>query len=63
MRYLNTKPIKIDAKTILKKFLIKILLNENNLFLLKYMNKITELNQDEIDVAIGIIINPISLKK
>ena len=62
MRYLNTKPIKIDAKTILKKFLIKILLNENNFLLFRYINKIIELNQDEIDVAIGIIINPISLK-
>ena len=38
---------------------MKILLNENNFLLLKYINKIIELNQDEIDVAIGIIINPI----
>ena len=62
MRYLNTKPIKIDAKTILKKFLIKILLNENNFLLFKYINKIMELNQDETDVAIGIIMKPTSLK-
>ena len=62
MRYLKMKPIKIDAKRILKKFLIKILLNENNFLLLKYINKIIELNQDEMDVAIGIIIKPISLK-
>ena len=62
MRYLNTKPIKVDAKTILKKFLIKILLNENNFLLFKYINKIMELNQDETDVAIGIIIKPTSLK-
>ena len=47
---------------ILKKFLIKIVLNENNFLLLKQINKTIELNQDEIDVAIGIIINPISLK-
>jgi len=56
------KPIKIDAKMIFKKFLIKISLNENNFLLLKHINKIVELNQDEMDVAIGIIINPISLK-
>ena len=62
MRYLNTKPIKIDAKIILKKFLIKILFNENNFLLFRYINNIIELNQDEIDVAIGIIINPKSLK-
>ena len=62
MRNLNTKPIKIDAKTILKKFLIKILLNENNFLLFKYINKIMELNQDETDVAIGIIMKPTSLK-
>ncbi len=47
---------------ILKKFFIKIVLNENNFLLLKQINKTIELNQDEIDVAIGIIINPISLK-
>ena len=52
----------MDAKRILNKFLMKILLNENNFLLLKYINKIIELNQDEIDVAIGIIINPMSLK-
>ena len=62
MRYSKTKPIEIEAKRILKKFFIKILLNENNLLLLKNINKIIELNQDEMDVAIGIIINPISLK-
>ena len=47
---------------ILKKFFMNILLNENNFLLLKLIYKIIELNQDEIDVAIGIIINPISLK-
>jgi len=52
----------MDAKIILKKFFIKIVLNENNFLLLKQINKTIELNQDEIDVAIGIIINPISLK-
>ena len=56
------KPIKIDAKRILKKFIIKVLLNEKSLLLLKKMNKIRELNQDEIDVAIGIIMKPTSLK-
>ena len=62
MRYLKAKLIKIDAKRILNKFFMKILLNENNFLLVKYINKIIELNQDEIDVAIGIIINPTSLK-
>ena len=47
---------------ILKKFFIKIVLNENNFLLLKQINKTIELNQDEIDVAIGMIIKPISLK-
>ena len=62
MRCLNTKPIKIEAKSILKKFVIKILLKENNLLLFKNINKLIELNQDEIDVAIGIIMKPTSLK-
>ena len=30
------------------------------IFITKQINKTIELNQDEIDVAIGIIINPIS---
>ena len=47
---------------ILKKFFINILLNENNFLLLKQIYKIIELNQDEMDVAMGIIINPMSLK-
>ena len=62
MRNLKTKPIKIDEKRIFEKFFIKTWLKENNFFLLKYRNRIIELNHDEIVVAIGIIMNPISLK-
>ena len=62
MRYLKNKPIVIDAKTILKNLTMKTLLNSNKFFFFKKINNIKELNQEEIDVAIGIIINPRSLK-
>ena len=54
--------MKIEAMTILKNFIKNILLNENKFLFFKRTNKIIPLNQDEIVVAIGIIINPISLK-
>ena len=38
-------------------------LNWNNFFNLKKVNKIIELNHEEIVVAMGIMINPILLKK
>ena len=53
----------IDTKTILTNFLKKILLNENNSLFFKKINNVKELNHEDIVVAIGIIIKPISLKK
>tara|TARA_B100001063_G_C16356818_1_gene354052 strand:+ start:256 stop:435 length:180 start_codon:yes stop_codon:yes gene_type:complete len=55
-------PIIIDAKTIFKKRITNIELNSNKFLFNKKINKIDELNQDEIVVAIGIIINPMLLK-
>jgi hypothetical protein len=40
----------------------KISLNSNKFLLYKKINKIIELNQEEIVVAIGMIINPMILK-
>ena len=60
--YLKNIPIKIEAKIILKNFEKKILLNLNKFLFLKKRNKTTELNQDEIVVAMGIIIKPMLLK-
>ena len=53
----------IDTKIIFANFLKKVLLNENRLLFFKKINNVKELNHDEIVVAIGIIIKPISLKK
>ena len=55
-------PIKIEEKIILQNLIIKMLLNLNRSLFLKKINKINELNQDEIVVAIGIIIKPKLLK-
>ena len=60
--YSKNIPIKIEAKIILKNFEKKILLNLNKFLFLKKRNKTTELNQDEIVVAMGIIIKPMLLK-
>ena len=48
---------------ILKRRPIKILLKLNKFLFRRNENKIIKLNQEEIVVAIGIIINPIDLKK
>ena len=53
----------IDEKIILINLIKNILLNWNKFLFFKKINKIIELNQDDIDVAIGIIIKPILLKK
>ena len=53
----------IDAKIILKNLIKNILLNENKFLFFKKINNIIELNQEEIVVAIGIIIKPKLLKK
>tara|TARA_A100001011_G_C13986895_1_gene705630 strand:+ start:499 stop:681 length:183 start_codon:yes stop_codon:yes gene_type:complete len=60
---LKNKPIRKEAKIIFKILIVNVLLNINNFSFFKKINKIIELNQDDIDVAIGIIINPISSKK
>ena len=52
----------MDEKIILINFTKKILLNSNKSFLFKNINNIKELNHDEIVVAIGMIIKPISEK-
>ena len=59
---MKNKPIRIDAIIILEDFTKNVLLKKNNLRFFKKKNNNIELNQDEIDVAIGIIIKPISLK-
>ena len=59
---MKNKPIKIDAKIILTNLIKNILLKYNNCRFFRNRNNNIELNQDEIDVAIGIIIKPISLK-
>ena len=52
----------MDAQVILKNCFRKISLNLKKFFFLRKINKIIELNQDEIVVAIGIIIKPTVLK-
>ena len=59
----NIKPIRIDAITILTNFIINNSLKEKRFPFFKNTNKSKALNQDEMVVAIGIIINPKSLKK
>ena len=59
---LNNKPIIIDAMIILTKLTKNILLKENKFRFFKNKNNSIELNQEEIDVAIGIIIKPTLLK-
>ena len=54
--------MKIEAITILKNLTKNILLNSNKFLFFKYINNIIELNQDEMDVAMGMIIKPILLK-
>ena len=56
-------PIKIEDSNILKNFFINSKLKLKKLSFFRKINKHIELNQDEIVVAIGIIINPILLKK
>ena len=59
---LKNKPINIDAIEILINLTKKFSLKKNSSLFFKNKNNNIELNQDDIDVAIGIIINPISLK-
>ena len=56
-------PIRIEATIILINLSMKTRLNLNKLSFFKKTNKQIALNQDDIVVAIGKIINPISLKK
>ena len=55
-------PIKNDESDILINLIIKISLNWNKSLFLRKMNNNIELNQEEILVAIGIIIKPTLLK-
>ena len=52
----------MDAIIIFTNLIKKILLNLNKFLFLKNMNNNKALDHDEIVVAIGIIIKPISLK-
>ena len=54
--------LKVFFQIILKSLVKKFRLKSNNFFLFKNKNKTIELNQDDIEVATGIIIKPISLK-
>ena len=56
------KPISIEAITILTNLIKNILLKEKRSLFFRNTNNNIALNHDEIVVAIGIIINPISLK-
>ena len=62
IKNLKNTPIKIDVIVILKKRSTKRLLNLKKLFFFRKINNKIELNQEEIVVAIGIIIKPIELK-
>ena len=55
-------PISNDVNTIFKSLIKKIWLNLNKLLFLRKINSNKELNQEEMEVAMGIIIKPISLK-
>ena len=63
IKKLKKIPIRIDATIILINLSMKTKLNLNKLSFFKKTNKQIALNQDDIVVAIGKIINPISLKK
>ena len=53
----------MDDNKILKNLLINILLKLNKFLFFKDIYKNTKFNHEEIVVAIGMIINPIDLKK
>ena len=53
----------IEANKILINLFINTKLKLNKLFIFRKMNNKIALNQDDIVVAIGIIMNPTSLKK
>ena len=61
--YIKTIDIKIVEKIIFKTLFVKFLLNIKKLFLYKRIVYAITPHQVEIDVAIGIIINPIVLNK
>ena len=62
IKKLKNIPIKIDEIIIFINLIAKILLKLKRLLFFKKINNKKALNHDEIVVAIGIIINPISLK-
>ena len=62
IRKLKISPIIVEAIKILVNLYTNTKLKEKKLFFFKKINKIIELNQDDIVVAIGIIIKPIFSK-
>ena len=58
----KNKPVAIEAIRIFINLLKNNELKLNNSFFFKKINNIKQLNQDDIDVAIVIIINPTLLK-
>ena len=60
---LKNIPINTEANKILINLFKNTKLKLNKFFVLRKMNNKMALNQDDIVVAIGIIINPTSLKK
>ena len=60
---LKNIPINNEDNKILINLFINTKLKLNKLFIFKKINNKITLNQDDIVVAIGIIMNPISLKK
>ena len=61
--YLKNIPINTEANKILINLFKNTKLKLNKSFIFKKINNKMALNQDDILVAIGIIINPTSLKK
>ena len=60
---LKNIPISIEDIKILINLFINTKLNPNKFFVFRKINNKMALNQDDIVVAIGIIMNPTSLKK
>ena len=62
IRYLKNIPIVIEQRIIFINLFKNILLNLNKSLFRKLINNTIELNQDDIVVAIGIIMKPTLLK-
>ena len=62
IKYLKNIPISSEANKIFINLFIKTKLKLKKLFIFRKINNKMALNQDDIVVAIGIIMNPTSLK-